>query len=96
MTLAHSSDGRTHNMKNSEVLAVINELILEEGGRELTLEDDVKDSGLDHFSSILLLLAIEEKFPIFDTTRIDPQIKSCLDCSVRELVHRCRLSIKEQ
>lgn len=71
-------------MKNSKVLAVINELIDDEGGRPVTLNGQLADSQLDDLALIVFAVALDETF-IGVLTHVDP------DMSIRELVHKCRL-----
>lgn len=80
-------------MKNSEVLSTINDLVKEEGGKVLTLENMVKDCGLDEMGMIMVQVGLEDQFNIIDTTSTYKQITTFQNYSVRELVHKCRKSL---
>lgn len=80
-------------MKNSEVLEIINDLIVEECGRKVTLDQAFHEADIDDIGQLIFFIALEEKFPIFEGQE-DPM--SSLDLptlTVRDLVHRCRQSL---
>jgi acyl carrier protein len=86
-------------MRNSEVLGRINELIVEEGGRKVALDDKFMDCDIDSIGLIMFFLELEEQFPIFDAIPGDEDPIESLgldNMTVRELVHKCRLSLLEQ
>lgn len=74
-------------MKNSEVLSIVNELIIEEGGRKVALNDPFSAADIDDLGQIVFFIALEEHFPIDLDTRHVPGL------SVRDLVHLCRESL---
>jgi acyl carrier protein len=85
-------------MKNSEVLQKINEYIVEEKGRKVTMESKFLDAGLDSLGSMIFFLNLAAEFPIFDGIPEDDQLAS-LDIpnlTIRDLVHKCRLSITKE
>lgn len=80
-------------MKNSQVLEKINELIVEECGRPVKLDSQFKEADLDDLGSIMFFLALEDTFPIFDSTSIERQVVDMQSVSIRDIVHRCRQSL---
>ncbi len=82
-------------MKNSVVLEKINELIIEECGRKVALDDMFLAADIDEIGLIVFFIALEEEFPIFAKGE-DPTTLDLPNLTVRNLVHRCRLSLLEQ
>jgi acyl carrier protein len=82
-------------MKNSEVLEKINDLIVEEKGSRVTLNDQFLDAGLDSLATMIFFLNLENDFPIFEGIPEDQQMEylDIPNLTVRDLVHKCRSSI---
>lgn len=76
-------------MKNSQVLEIVNDLIVEECGRKVTLDSMLSDADMDDLGTIVFAVALDDQFPGV-LTQVDP------DMSVRDLVHICRLSLLEE
>jgi len=77
-----------------EVLNKINEIILEEKGRKVTMDSKFTDAELDSLGTIITLITIDSEFHIFDPDKTEKDLTD-LDIEnliIRDLVVKCVLS----
>ena len=82
-------------MNKQQILDKINEIIVEEKGVAITINDKFMDSELDSLGITIALITIDSEFPIFQNVPDDQAFES-LDIpnlTIRELITLCRLSI---
>jgi len=82
-------------MKKSEILEKINEIIVDEKGQKVNINDLFVDSQLDSLGITITLVMIDAEFPIFKGVTTGKEFDS-LDIpnlTMRDLITKCRLSI---
>lgn len=82
-------------MTKQEILNRINEIIQEEKGHPVNIDQLFKESDLDSLGITITLVTLDAEFPIFKNVPEGQEFES-LDIpnlTMRDLVNKCRLSI---
>lgn len=82
-------------MNKREILARINEILMDEKGRAVTMDSMFMDAELDSLGTSIALIVIDSEFHIFDPDKAEKDL-SDLDIpnlTIRGLVVKCILSI---
>lgn len=84
-------------MNKRDILARINELLLEEKGRKVAMDGNLRDAQLDFMGTTFFLIGLDNEFHMLD--KADPErdflhirIKGI---QINELVTKCLLSTAE-
>jgi acyl carrier protein len=82
-------------MRKQEILDRINEIIVDEKGQALTIDQNFLDSELDSLGVMIVIITLDAEFPIFKDIPEDDQIDylDIPNLTMRDLVAKCRLSI---
>ncbi len=79
-----------------EILDRLNEIIIEEKGVPVTMDDLYSDAELDSLGAVITIAMLEMDYPIFKDVPVDADALSTIDwetLTIRDLVNQCRLSI---
>lgn len=79
-----------------KILDKLNELIVEEKGTPVTMNDIWPDTNLDSLGTVITLAILESEYPIFKHLENDADALATIDfpnLTIRELVKQCVLSI---
>jgi len=82
--------------KKQDILNRINEVIEDEKGIPVTMQNMFADAELDSLGTILTIAALEEYYPIFQNIPNDEDAIASLDLpnlTIRDLVNKCKSSI---
>lgn len=69
-------------MNQTDILTKINELIMEEGGNPVTIEDKLSDTHLDSLGRVSVLIGISCEFDIVE-------VEDTGALTIKELVTQC-------
>lgn len=79
-----------------KILDRLNEVIIEEKGKAVTMNDKLVDSQLDSLGTIITIATLEAEYPFFASIPDDVDALKSLDIpnlTVRDLIKKCILSI---
>ncbi len=82
-------------MDNSQILEKLNEIIKDEKGCAVTMEDTLLDAQLDSLGIMIALITIDSEFEIFDQAEAENALETLdvKNLTIKDLVEKCRLSI---
>lgn len=78
------------------ILDRLNELIVEEKGERVSMDDTWPDTNLDSLGTVITIAILESEYPIFEGLPNDADALQTIDfpnLTIRELINKCRLSI---
>ena len=80
-------------MNTLEILNVINEIIVYEKGRAITMDGMLLDAELDSLGTIFVLMKIDEKFTIFNPDDLTDDVSKInfKTFIVKDLINKCIL-----
>lgn len=79
----------------TQILARLNEIIVDEKGVPVTMDSMWTDSQLDSLGTVITISILEADYPIFDHLPTDVDALSTLNfqtLTIRELIKQCVLS----
>lgn len=79
------------------ILDRLNEIIENEGGISVTVNDSFKNAELDSLGSLMVLVNLDIDFNLFSTTEtedVKDQVTEFIELTVREIINKCRLAIQ--
>ena len=78
-----------------EIFDFINETIVDEKGKAITIDDKFTDSDLDSLGILVTLITIDSEYPIFKDIPEDEQLEyiNVPELTMRYLVTLCKSSI---
>jgi len=80
-------------MNKQQVLDKINEIILDEKGVEVTIQQNFMDSNLDSLGVVVALITLDNEFGILEGIPEGQEFEGIETLTVRDLVYKCKLRI---